>query len=242
MMQRVRVYEQVAQGGDDGTALVLKHAGMVKRVALHLKVRLPPFMELDELIQVGMIGLLEAARSYDASKGVDFEDFAFNRIRGAIIDEARRMSSMPRSAIANLKSHSTAAQSLANQLGRAPRESELAEFMGKDLASLQHDESHAAWFDTVSMEAVPDEVLNVAAHHSSQPEHQVIEAEMMGLLADSIAKLPQRDQLILSLYYSDGMNLREIGETLGVTESRISQILSANVKKLRSMMGLQEHG
>jgi RNA polymerase sigma factor FliA len=237
-MQRVRAYQQVASDGDDGTALVLKHVAMVKRVALHLKVRLPPFMELDELVQVGMIGLLEAARSYDASKGVEFEDFAYNRIRGAIIDEARRMSTMPRSAIANLKRHSNASQALANQLGRAPRESELAEFMGKDLVTLQHDESHAQWFDTVSMETVPEEVLNVPGQSIGQPEQLVAEAQLMGLLAESIAALPERDQLILSLYYSEGMNLREIGETLGVTESRISQILSANVKKLRARMGL----
>jgi RNA polymerase sigma factor FliA len=237
-MQRVRAYEQVASDGDDGTALVLKHLAMVKRVALHLKVRLPPFMELDELVQVGTIGLLEASRSFDASKGVDFEDFAFNRIRGAIIDEARRMSSMPRSAIANLKSHSKAAQALANQLGRAPRESELAAYMGKDLTSLQRDESHAQWFDTVSMETVPDEVLNVPGQDIGQPEQLVSEAQLMGLLTEAIGALPERDQLILSLYYSEGLNLREIGETLGVTESRISQILSANVKKLRASMGM----
>jgi len=237
-MQRVRVYEQVASDGDDGTALVLKHLAMVKRVALHLKVRLPPFMELDELVQVGTIGLLEASRSFDATKGVDFEDFAFSRIRGAIIDEARRMSSMPRSAIANLKSHSKASQALANQLGRAPRESELAAFMGKDLSSLQRDESHAQWFDTVSMETVPDEVLNVPGQDIGQPEQLVSEAQLMALLAESIGALPERDQLVLSLYYSEGLNLREIGETLGVTESRISQILSANVKKLRATMGM----
>jgi RNA polymerase sigma factor for flagellar operon FliA len=235
MMQRVRLYEQVGRDGNDA---ILQHVGLVKRVALHLKVRLPPMMELAELVQIGMIGLLEAARTYDPSKGVEFEDFAYNRIRGAIIDEVRRMSTMPRSAIANLKQHSEASQALANQLGRAPRESELAAFTGKDLRELQREGSHAQWYETVSMETVPDEALNVAASSGWEPETRVAEAQMMDSLQSAIAELPERDRLVLSLYYSDGMNLKEIGATIGVTESRVSQILSANVKKLRSMMGL----
>jgi RNA polymerase sigma factor for flagellar operon FliA len=235
MMQRVRVYEQVRQEGNDA---ILQHVGLVKRVALHLKVRLPPMMELAELIQIGMIGLLEASRTYDASKGVDFEDFAYNRIRGAIIDEVRRMSTMPRSAIANLKQHNEASQALANQLGRAPRESEVAAFTGKDLKDYQREGSHAQWYEVVSMETVPDEALNVAASTSWEPETRVAEAQLMNTLQSAIADLPERDRLVLSLYYSDGLNLKEIGATIGVSESRVSQILSGNVKKLRLTMGL----
>lgn len=235
MMQRMRVYEQVRQEGNDA---ILQHVGLVKRVALHLKVRLPPMMELSELVQIGMIGLLEASRSFDPSKGVDFEDFAYNRIRGAIIDEVRRMSTMPRSAIANLKQHGEATQALANQLGRAPRESEIAAFTGKDLKDFQREGSHAQWYETVSMETVPDEAMSVAAASSWEPETRVAEAQLMDSLQSAIAALPERDRLILSLYYSEGLNLKEIGATIGVSESRVSQILSGNVKKLRAMMGL----
>ena len=96
-----RLYEEVQNNSE---ALVMAHLGMVKRVALHLKVRLPPFMELDELIQVGMIGLLEAARAYNPSKGIEFENFAHSRVRGAILDEVRRLSFLPRSAVAINKS------------------------------------------------------------------------------------------------------------------------------------------
>ncbi|MEN9775356.1 MAG: polymerase sigma factor FliA [Pseudomonadota bacterium] len=235
MASRVTLYNQVRQEGNDA---LMQYVGLVKRVALHLKVRLPPMMELAELIQVGMIGLLEASRSYDPSKGIDFEDFAYNRIRGAIIDEVRRMSTMPRSAIANLKQHSEASQALANQLGRAPRESEIAAFTGKDLKDYQQEGSHAQWYETVSMEAVPEEALNVAAHSSWEPETRVSEAQTMSALQSAITDLPERDKLILSLYYSEGMNLKEIGATIGVSESRVSQILSGNVKKLRSKLGL----
>lgn len=235
-MHAMRMYEQVRQEGNDA---ILQHVGLVKRVALHLKVRLPPMMELPELVQIGMIGLLEASRTFDPGKGVDFEDFAYNRIRGAIIDEVRRMSTMPRSAIANLKHHSEASQALANQLGRAPRESEIAAYTGKDLKEYQREGSHAQWFETVSMETVPDEALNVAAGASWEPEARVAEAQLMDALQSSIASLPERDRLVLSLYYSEGMNLKEIGATIGVSESRVSQILSSNVKKLRLKMGLE---
>ena len=186
-----------------------------------------------------MIGLLEASRTYDPTKGVDFEDFAYNRIRGAIIDEVRRMSSMPRSAIANLKQHGDAAQALANQLGRAPRESELAEFTGKDLKEFQREGSHAQWYETVSMEVVPDEALSVAAERSWEPETRVSESQTMDALQQAIEGLSEREKLVLSLYYSEGMNLKEIGAVIGVSESRVSQILSANVKKLRAKLGFE---
>jgi RNA polymerase sigma factor for flagellar operon FliA len=235
-MHRTRLYEQV---GNNANESLMQHLAMVKRVAVHLKVRLPPMMELAELVQIGVIGLLEASRTYDPTKGVDFEDFAYNRIRGAIIDEVRRMSSMPRSAIANLKQHGDAAQALANQLGRAPRESELAEFTGKDLKEFQREGSHAQWYETVSMEVVPDEALSVAAGRSWEPEARVSESQTMDALQQAIEGLSEREKLVLSLYYSEGMNLKEIGAVIGVSESRVSQILSANVKKLRAKLGFE---
>jgi len=112
-----RLYQQVQNNHE---ALVMAHLAMVKRIALHLKARLPPFMELDELVQVGMIGLLEAARAYDADKGIDFENFAHSRVRGAILDEVRRLSFLPRSAVAINKSHAEALHVLAAELGRTP--------------------------------------------------------------------------------------------------------------------------
>lgn len=117
MANSTRLYEEVQNNSE---ALVMAHLGMVKRVALHLKVRLPPFMELDELIQVGMIGLLEAARAYNPSKGIEFENFAHSRVRGAILDEVRRLSFLPRSAVAINKSHNEANHELAAELGRTP--------------------------------------------------------------------------------------------------------------------------
>jgi RNA polymerase sigma factor for flagellar operon FliA len=111
MSASTRLYAQVQSNHESHNAeeaLVMAHLGLVKRVAMHLKVRIPPFMELDELIQLGMIGLLEAARAYDPTKGIEFENFAHTRVRGAMLDEVRRLSFLPRSAVAFNKSHGKA--------------------------------------------------------------------------------------------------------------------------------------
>lgn len=236
MPPSIRLYEQT---GDREHALIIDHLGMVKRIAVHLKARIPPFMEVDELVQVGMIGLIEAARSFNPTKGVAFESYAHTRIRGAMIDEVRRLSFLPRSAVAFNKSHSSANQALASELGRAPTQAELAEFMGMEIDSFEKDRGAARQFETYSMEVVADEVMNVPELTTRQPEAIVEEAEMMEALTDAIDGLPERDRLVISLYYVEELNLREIGEVLGVSESRVSQILSANVKKLRAQLNAE---
>jgi RNA polymerase sigma factor for flagellar operon FliA len=227
-----------AQVQDDTNALVMLHLAMVKRIASHLKARVPPFMELDELIQVGMVGLLEAARAFDPTKGIEFEGFAHLRVKGAMIDEIRRLSFLPRSAVTFNRDTTTATQALASELGRAPTQAELAEHLGKDLEVYQKERGHAKRYETVSIEAVNDEVLGVADDAQRQPEAMVEEAEFMQAVTDAITHLPEREQLVMQLYYVEELNLKEIGEVLGVSESRISQILSAVVKKLRTQLQL----
>lgn len=214
-------------------SLILAHMPMVKRVAVHLKVRVPPFMELDELIQVGMVGLIEAARSFDPTMGFEFENFALNRVRGAMLDEVRRQSFLPRSAVAFNKAENDAIHTLAAELGRTPTQGEIAQHMRLDIEQFQRERGQAKRFETYSMEVVGEEVMGMPADANFQPEVAVEEAEFMGAVTAAIEQLPEREKLVISLYYVDELNLKEIGEVIGVSESRVSQILSQIVKKLR---------
>jgi RNA polymerase sigma factor for flagellar operon FliA len=196
-------------------------------------------MELDELIQVGMIGLLEAARAYNPGRGIDFENFAHSRVRGAILDEVRRLSFLPRSAVAINKSHSEATHLLSVQLGRTPTQAELAEHLGLDIEDFHKERAQAQRFETYSLEVVTEEVMNLSADADQQPEAIVEHQEFMQALTQAISDLPEREQLVMNLYYVEELNLKEIGEVLEVTESRVSQLLSAVVKKLRTNLHIE---
>lgn len=229
----ISLYEEVDNRHE---SLIVTHMPMVRRVAVHLKARVPPFMELDELIQVGMVGLIEAARSFDPTKGFEFEHFALSRVRGAILDEVRRQSFLPRSAVAFNKTENEAVHVLAAELGRAPTQAELAEHMGKDIEEFHKERGQAKRFETFSMEVVNDEVMSMPGDSSMQPEVMVEEAEFMEAVVSAIDDLPEREKLVMSLYYVEELNLKEIGEVLSVSESRVSQILSTVVKKLRQTL------
>lgn len=233
MASSVSLYEQVDNRHE---SLIMAHMPMVKRVAVHLKARIPPFMELDELVQVGMVGLIEAARSFDPTKGHEFEHYALSRVRGAILDEVRRQSFLPRSAVAFNKTENEAVHALGAELGRSPTQAELAEYMGKDIDEFQKERGQAKRFETFSMEVVNEEVMRMPADHAQRPDVMVEEAEFMQAVVQAIGDLPEREQMVMSLYYVEELNLKEIGEVLGVSESRVSQILSTVVKKLRSQL------
>ena len=228
-------YQEVLMASQPNDNL-LDHIGLVKRVALHLKTRLPNFMELEELIQVGTIGLIEAAKSFDESKGVEFEIFARTRIRGAILDQVRKLSYLPRSAMVNIRDHNEASAALSAELGREPTQSELADFMGKNLEDFHKERTHAYRFQTVSLESQVLEDVEVPAVEVNEPETELVESQLLEALAKSIETLPEREKTIISLYYVEEMNLKEIGAVLEISESRVSQILSSTVKLLRKHM------
>lgn len=231
-MADLGLYDEVRRASQDNDQL-MQHIGLVKRVALHLKTRLPNFMELDELIQVGTIGLIEAAKSFDDSKGVEFEVFARTRIRGAILDQVRKLSYLPRSAIANIRDHNEATSMLSGELGREPSQSELADFMGKDLDSFHKERTHAYRFQTVSLESQLPDTVDMPSADLNEPEANLEGGQMLEALAGSIESLPEREKTIVSLYYVEEMNLKEIGAVLDLSESRVSQILSSTIKLLR---------
>ena len=236
-MADLGLYDEVGRASQSDDEL-MQHIGLVKRVALHLKTRLPNFMELEELIQVGTIGLIEAAKSFDDSKGVEFEVFARTRIRGAILDQVRKLSYLPRSAIVNIRDHNEATALLSGELGREPSQSELADFMGKDLEDFHKERTHAYRFQTVSLESQLPETVDRPTGDVNEPEANLEGGQMIEALAESIESLPEREKTIVSLYYVEEMNLREIGAVLEISESRVSQVLSSTIKQLRQKLAV----
>lgn len=215
------------------------YAPIVKQVALHLISRLPASVELDDLIQVGMIGLLEADKNFDSTKGAQFETFARIRIRGAMIDEVRRSSNLPRSVMTSIREIANARARLEQNLGRSATESELADYMCIPVSELHEHLGRNHDYQTISIpEDEEGEEIDLR-FHGIEVSEEIDASEFQDALADEIAQLSEREQLIFSLYYNEEMNLKEIALVLGVTESRVCQIQRQSIKKLQS--ALQDH-
>ncbi|KAB7627164.1 RNA polymerase sigma factor FliA [Alkalilimnicola sp. S0819] len=225
------MYNEVEQQGDND--VVVRHAPLVKRIAHHLMNRLPPSVQLEDLIQAGMIGLLEAARHYDASQGASFQTYAGIRIRGAMLDEIRRLDWTPRSVHRKGRGVAEAIHELENLLGREPRDAEVAEAMGIGL-----EEYHRILQDVANARvfSIDDEDSDAGRERGDEglgPLAQLQEAGFSQDLTEAIAELPEREQLVMALYYDEELNLKEIGAVLGVSESRVSQIHGRIMLKLR---------
>lgn len=231
------MYEAVetqAGGGD----VVTRHAPLVKRIAHHLVGRLPASVQVEDLIQAGMIGLLEAARQYDASQGASFSTYAGIRIRGAMLDEIRRLDWTPRSVHRRAREVADAIHELENRQGREPRDGEVAAHLGISVEEYHrtlHDAASARLFSIDQEDPVTGEAHEPAGDAPS-PLDKLAEAGFHEDLIKAIAALPEREQLVMQLYYDEQLNLREIGEVLGVSESRISQIHGRIMLKLRGSL------
>lgn len=237
-MNKALTYNQ--RGNLEGQqAFFEKYSVLVKRIAHHLLGRLPPNVLVDDLIQAGMIGLIEAQQNYDGSKGASFETYAGIRIRGAMLDDIRRGDWVPRSVHKNNREISNAIAELEGILNRDPSDSEVAKHMGLTL-----EQYHSALTDINCSKLVGIEDLGVSddvisPNEDSQdnlPFQGVADESFRQALIDSIKQLPEREGLVLSLYYDEELNLKEIGEVLGVSESRVSQILSQSMQRLRTKL------
>lgn len=221
----------------DERALVHKHAELVRRIAHHLAARLPASVEIDDLIQAGMIGLLDAARHYDGSAGASFETYAGIRIRGAMVDELRSGDWAPRSVHRKVREASEAMRALEQKLGHAARETDIAETLGVSLDDYRQTMADAVQCQMLSLDTPrdsdDDEAWQIEDQNSLSPAEQLQGREFKQALAEAIAKLPEKEQLVLSLYYRDELNLREIGEVLNITESRVCQIHGQALVRVR---------
>lgn len=236
LARRIGIYHQTGQQG--AHHLVEQHAPLVKKIALHLLARLPDSVQLDDLMQAGMVGLLEAAAKYQSDRGASFETYAGIRIRGAIVDEIRKGDWVPRSVHRNARRVSAAIRVIENREGREAQDHEVATELEMTLS-----EYHACLSDASSGRLFSLDELNESGdlpiseqEASDNPLDDFSVAAFRTHLADAIGDLPEREQLVLSLYYQEELNLKEIGAVLGVSESRVSQIHSQAALRLRSRL------
>lgn len=220
--------------------LIENYAPLVKRIAHHLLARLPSSVVIDDLIQAGMVGLLEAAKKYDASKGASFETYAGIRIRGSIIDEVRRGDWTPRSVHRNGRRISEAIQQVEARTGRDASDTEIAEELEITVA-----EYHKLLKDNVESRLFSFEELSSPdgegpgeqfSGDDPGPVGHTEKGAFVGALGKAIEALPERERMVLALYYDEELNLKEIGQILGVSESRVSQIHSQAAHRLRGRL------
>ena len=219
--------------------LVEEHASLVKRIAYHLISRLPSCVQVEDLIQAGMIGLLEAAKNYDATQGASFETYAGIRIRGSMLDEIRKGDWTPRSLHRKVREISQAMRQIETEQGRDARDSEVAERLGMALDEYHHILQDASSHQIVSFEDIPSKDANIVDGFSARisgPLENLQEDNLKETLAKAISTLPERERLVMSLYYDEELNLRETGEVLGVSESRVCQIHSQALIRLKAKM------
>jgi RNA polymerase sigma factor for flagellar operon FliA len=229
----------VAAGLPPPDELVLRHGELVKRIAYHVVSRLPAHIEVDDLIQAGMIGLLNAAQNFEPTKGANFETYAGIRIRGAMLDEARRSNWTPRSTFRNAKQVSLAIRSIENRTGRDAKAQEIAGTLGVSLEEYHRMVESAASSRVLSYEQLagdPERASMLPEAPEDGPETMLEEDQFREAMATAIAALPERERLVLSLYYDQELNLREIGEILEVSESRVCQIHGQAVLRVRARL------
>ncbi|MCP3665115.1 MAG: RNA polymerase sigma factor FliA [Gammaproteobacteria bacterium] len=236
-MNGLATYAKVQQPNSD--ALVYKHAPLVKRIAYHMLNRLPPNVQVDDLIQAGMIGLLEASRNYDPTQGATFETYAGIRIRGAMLDEIRRSDWTPRSVHRKARMVADAMREIENSEGRDARDIEVAERLElslDDYHRILQDSSGCRIFSVEELQSVGELPQDRGEGAVSTPLDGIQHDAFKLALADAIAGLPERERLVIGLYYDEELNLREIGKVIGVSESRVCQIHSQAALRLRSRL------
>lgn len=231
-----------AQGLGSGEALVERYAPLVKKIAYHLMGRLPSNVQVDDLIQAGMLGLLDAGNQYNPSHGASFETYASIRIRGSMLDDLRRTDWAPKSVHKKTRDLSGAIRQVECETGAAASDREVAEVLGlsmDDYFQLLRDTSVSRMMSVEEMGGGEGDILERIEGHATTPLAALEEQQFQGHLVEAIGQLPEREKLIMSLYYEQELNLREIGAVLEVSESRVSQLLSQAHARLRGK--LREH-
>ena len=231
-----------AKGQLDRNALIKQYQPLVRRLAHHMMAKLPASVEVDDLIQVGLIGLSDALTRFEASQGVQFETFATQRIRGAMLDELRENDWMSRGSRKSQKEIEVAMRKLEHKLGRSPAESEIAAELGMTLPDYQSllgkvRGTQLVYLEDMSRGEDDDTFLDRhVADADADPLNMLRDQRLRQGLVQAIKTLPEREQYIMSMYYEQDMNLKEIAAVLEVTESRVCQLHSQSIARLRAKM------
>jgi RNA polymerase sigma factor for flagellar operon FliA len=229
------------KGKADKNQLLTEHMPLVKRLAHHMKAKLPPSVEVDDLVQAGMIGLLDAISRYEETHGAQFETYAVLRIRGAMLDELRGADWLPRSMRQNMRKIETAMSTLQQKLGHPPTESEVAKLLKLSLADYQDMLSDGGGHQLVYYEDFHDNdgndsFLDRYAVDDADPLRSLLDGDFRQAVIDAIDALPPREKILMGLYYEEELNLKEIGAVMGVSESRVSQLHTQAVARLRAAL------
>jgi RNA polymerase sigma factor FliA len=242
------LWRRYKDDGDSGARerLVVAYSPMVKFVAGRLGAGLPSHVEDADLISYGLMGLIGAIERFEPERGIKFETFAMTRIRGAIIDELRSLDWVPRSVRSRAREIEAAQSKLEHELQRAPTEAELAAKVGLTEEELQTSLLEIAnssiyaldelWTISDSSGDSVSLLDTISDPRAEDPQESLASSEIKDRLTESIAGLPEREQLVVALYYYENLTLREIGEVLGVTESRVSQLHTKAVMRLKSSL------
>ena len=229
------------KGKADKEHLLMEHMPLVKRLAHHMKARLPPSVEVDDLVQAGMIGLLDAISRYEETHGAQFETYAVLRIRGAMLDELRNSDWLPRSMRQNMRKIEAAMSALQQKLGHSPTESEVAKMLKLSLADYQDMLSDGGGHQLVYYEDFHDNeggdsFLDRYAVDDADPLRSLLDGDFRRAVIEAIDGLPPREKILMGLYYEEELNLKEIGAVMGVSESRVSQLHTQAVARLRAAL------
>ena len=230
------------KGKADKNHLLTEHMPLVKRLAHHMKAKLPPSVEVDDLIQAGMMGLLDAINRYEDNHGAQFETYAVLRIRGAMLDELRNSDWMPRSTRQNMRKVEAAMEALNQRLGRPASESEIAKSLKLSLTDYQDMLGESGGHQLVYYEDFHDNeegsdgFLDRYAVDDADPLRSLLDTGFRQAVIDAIDNLPPREKMLMGLYYEEELNLKEIGAVMGVSESRVSQLHTQAVSRLRAAL------
>ena len=217
-------------------SLIENNMGLVRKIAWHMHGRVKSAVEIEDLIQIGMYGLVTAAQNYVVKEGVSFASYAGIRIRGEIVDHLRRNSNLCRTTIQMQQKYNASHEKLSRQLQREPKNNEIAKDMGLEESELDNWEQAFAANTHQSLDSVYDEFSIWFASEDQSPEDELSESELRKNLVEALKTLPEREAMLVQLYYVEELNVYEIAEVLEITTGRVSQIKKSAVSRLREFI------